>query len=133
MATGRRNFTMTDDDIYTEDDNLDAVLMTAPDAATVAYAGEVSLPMALQIGSTWTHASRTIWRRRYAIPTMGTREARSCSPWADRLSGSHRTDLNRPPPTSMSGGDVKRAISQPGKGPTHGKRIDDRRGLPSRA
>jgi hypothetical protein len=62
---------MTDDDIYTEDDNLDAVLMTAPDAATVAYAGEVSLPMAPQIGSTWTHASRTIGRRRYAIPYDG--------------------------------------------------------------
>ena len=51
MATGRRNFTMTDDDIYTEDDNLDAVLMTAPDAATVAYAGEVSLRWRLRLAA----------------------------------------------------------------------------------
>ncbi len=39
MATGRRNFTLTDDDIYTEDDNLDAVLMTAPDEAYCRVCG----------------------------------------------------------------------------------------------
>ena len=124
---------MTDDDIYTEDDNLDAVLMTAPDEAYCRVCGG---SIVTDGASDWQHVDACITDHQapaLRYPYHGHPRGAVVLALADRPSGSHRTDLNQPPPTSISGGDVKRAISQPGKGPTHGKRIDDRRGLPSRA